>query len=104
MWSVGLDRSVLPCQAHGPIGSTPPGSIMRKLLFLGIALASVAVGHTAPGDAAAPASFSSFFKPGAALQDRNGDGVVDFVDARIVLAERPSTAEVAAAAAVAARL
>src|SRR5262249_34675123 len=39
-----------------------------------------------------------------AFQDRNADGVVDFVDARIVLAERPSAAEVAAAADVAARL
>src|SRR5262249_31579467 len=55
-------------------------------------------------DAVAPASLSSFFKPGAALQDRNGDGVIDFVDARIVLAERPSAAEVAAAADIAARL
>ncbi|HMF96978.1 MAG TPA: M14 family metallopeptidase [Vicinamibacterales bacterium] len=77
---------------------------MRKLLFLVVVLASVEVGSTAPGDTVAPASLSVFFKPGAAFQDRNGDGVVDFVDARIVLAERPSAAEVAAAADVAVRL
>ena len=37
------------------------------------------------------------------LQDRNGDGVVDFVNARIVLGEKPSAADVSAAADVAAR-
>jgi len=77
---------------------------MRKLSLLAILLSCSVIGRSAPGDAVAPASLSSFFKPGAALQDRNGDGVIDFVDARIVLAERPSAAEVAAAADIAARL
>jgi zinc carboxypeptidase len=77
---------------------------MRKVFVLGITLALAAVGQGAPGDAVSPASLSTFFTPGAALQDRNGDGVVDFVDARIVLPERPSAAELAAAADVAARL
>ncbi|HJZ76407.1 MAG TPA: M14 family metallopeptidase [Vicinamibacterales bacterium] len=76
----------------------------RVLLLFVVALSAGAVGRTAPGDAVAPASLSAFFKTGAAFQDRNGDGVVDFVDARIVLAERPSATEVAAAADVAARL
>ena len=38
------------------------------------------------------------------FQDRNGDGVVDFVDARIALPDAPSAGELAAAADVAARL
>ena len=77
---------------------------MRKALALALLVASTAIGYTAPADVVAPASLSTFFKPGAAFQDRNGDGVVDFVDARIVLPERPSASDVAAAANVAARL
>ncbi|HKB12082.1 MAG TPA: M14 family metallopeptidase [Vicinamibacterales bacterium] len=77
---------------------------MRKIFFVAIVVASTAVGRGAPGDAAALASLSTFFKPGGAFQDRNGDGVVDFVDARIVLPQRASAAEIAAAADVAARL
>ena len=57
----------------------------------------------------APPSVASFdlqvlFERGAVFQDRNGDGVIDFVDARIVLSENPTASEVAAAADVAARL
>lgn len=44
------------------------------------------------------------FEPGTILQDRNGDGHVDFVAARIVLPDSPTSDEVAAASAVAARL
>ena len=62
-----------------------------------------AVGRTAPADTAA-ASLSEFFTPGIVFQDRNSDGAVDFVDARLVLGEQPSSAELAAAADVAARL
>jgi hypothetical protein len=70
------------------------------LVFLTVA---TAVGRTAPADTAA-ASLSEFFLPGVVFQDRNGDGAIDFVDARLVLGERPSSAELAAAADVAARL
>jgi len=38
------------------------------------------------------------------FQDRNGDGAVDFVNARVALADRPSAGDLAAAADVAARL
>ncbi|HWW82901.1 MAG TPA: hypothetical protein VNZ26_04820, partial [Vicinamibacterales bacterium] len=62
-----------------------------------------ASGRTAQG-ALAALSLSEFFKPGVVFQDRNGDGVVDFVDARFVLPERPAPGELAAAADVAARL
>jgi hypothetical protein len=51
-----------------------------------------------------PFTFSEFFKPGTVFQDRNGDGVVDFVDARVVVAPQPTAGELAAAADVAARL
>jgi len=77
---------------------------MRKALSLALLVASTAIGYTAPADVVAPASLSAFFKTGAAFQDRNADGIVDFVDARIVLPDRPSATDVAAAANVAARL
>jgi hypothetical protein len=51
-----------------------------------------------------PAALSDFFRTGLVLQDRNGDGAIDFVDARIVLPEQPSSAELGAASDVAARL
>src|SRR5436190_1145573 len=49
------------------------------------------------------ADLATIFTPGDVLQDRNGDGVVDFVNARIVLGEKPNAADVSAAADVAAR-
>jgi len=66
-------------------------------------VAAGAVGHT-QSTAPPPASLSDLFKPGLVFQDRNGDGVVDFVDARIAVPNQPTAAEVAAAADVAARL
>ena len=60
------------------------------------------VGRSQP--APAPPSLGDFFKPGLVLQDRNGDGAVDFVDLRLVLPDHPTEVEVTAAADVAARL
>src|SRR6185369_3083141 len=74
----------------------------RISILICVVLAS-AVGRTAPADTVA-ASLSEFFAPGVVFQDRNSDGAIDFVDARLVLGERPSSAELAAAADVAARL
>jgi hypothetical protein len=51
-----------------------------------------------------PADLAALFAPGGMLQDRNGDGVVDFVNARIVLGEKADAADVSAAADIAARL
>lgn len=51
-----------------------------------------------------PVGLESLFRTGALFQDRNGDGLVDFVNARIRLGERPSPAMVAAASDIAARL
>lgn len=47
---------------------------------------------------------SQVFRPGPILQDRNEDGVVDHVQACIVLPEKACREEIAAASAVAARL
>src|SRR3954469_19528795 len=44
------------------------------------------------------------FAPGYILQDRNGDDVIDFVNAKIALPSAASQADLAAAANIAARL
>ena len=77
---------------------------MKRFCVLLVVLLAGAAGRSAPGDAVVPAALADLFKPGGALQDRNGDGAIDFVDARIVLAAEPTAAELAAAADVAARL
>ncbi len=77
--------------------------------WIGIVLIVVA----ATGPEASPArpdatpvlSLADLLAPGGALlRDRNGDGVVDFVDAAFVLPEAPAAGEIAAAANIAARL
>jgi hypothetical protein len=76
---------------------------MTRIWVLLFVLLVAAVGRTAPADSAA-ASVSELFTPGVVFQDRNGDGAIDFVDARIVLGDKPTSAELAAAADIAARL
>src|SRR6185436_5332638 len=76
---------------------------MTRISVLMFVVLAGAVGRSAPADTAA-ASLSEFFAPGIVFQDRNSDGAVDFVDARLALGEQPSAAEFAAAADVAARL
>ena len=63
---------------------------MKKVfVFVAVFAAAGAIGRTAPAETVA-ASLSDLFKPGAAFQDRNGDGgAIDFVDARIVLPDWP---------------
>ena len=81
--------------------------VNKRLLLLALALTAVCplpgAGQRAD-PAPAPATLSDFFRTGVVLQDRNGDGAIDFVDARIVLPEQPSSAELAAASDIAARL
>ncbi len=74
----------------------------RVLILLAVTAVSGAIGHTQ----AAPArvALSDFFKPGLVFQDRNGDSLVDFVNARVALAEQPTAGELSAAADIAARL
>src|SRR5882672_351473 len=77
---------------------------MKRLVVFVLLVAGVdAIGRTAPAEIST-AALADFFKPGVVFQDRNGDGAVDFVDARIVLLEHPTSAELAAAADIAARL
>ena len=76
----------------------------RFVAFLVIIASAGAVGRTQRAPAFRPDALSKFFKPGIVFQDRNNDGVVDFVNARIVLADHPSSGEIAAAADIAARL
>jgi len=83
-------------------------SRVNNRLLLVLALAAVCplsgAGQQRAEAPPAPAALSDFFKPGVVFQDRNGDGATDFVDARIVLPEQPSSGELAAAADIAARL
>ena len=75
-------------------------------------LAALALLYSASAGKAQPDSSSGrslrgledVFAPGVFLEDRNGDGVVDFINARIVLPADAAPEEVAAAANIAARL
>jgi zinc carboxypeptidase len=78
-------------------------------LVLAIAAAALTVPLAATNDQRRstddpPFAIADFFAPGRVFQDRNDDAVIDFVDARLALAAKPTDAEVAAAANVAARL
>ncbi len=75
---------------------------MRTSLLL-VFLSAVAVAQGAE-NTLRPVALADLFKPGPVFQDRNGDGVIDFIDARLALPDKPTAAEVAAAADIAARL
>ena len=71
------------------------------LVIAGMALASQAPhlqGETAE------LAFDSLFNLGAVLEDRNGDGIADFVNVRIVVPEAASPSDISGAAEIAARL
>ena len=74
---------------------------MRTSLLL-VLLSAVAVAQGAE-NTLRPVALADLFKPGPVFQDRNGDGVIDFIDARLALPDKPTAAEVAAAADIAAR-
>jgi hypothetical protein len=76
---------------------------MKRLAALLLIVMPTSIGRTAPADIA-PLALSEFFRPGVVFQDRNGDGITDYVTARVVLAAAPTDAELAAAADIAARL
>jgi hypothetical protein len=81
--------------------------VPKRLFLFAIALAAVCPlsGAARLADVPpAPASLSEFFTPGVIFQDRNNDGVIDFVAAQIRLSDHPTPAEIAAASDVAARL
>ena len=83
-------------------------NITRRWCARGVAAAIVLIAPRAAVQTqrapSPPADLATLFAPGGVLQDRNGDGVIDFVNARVVLGERPGAAEVSAAADLAARL
>ena len=73
---------------------------MKRLAALLLILVGTSVGRSAPAETT-PLALSEFFKTGVVFQDRNHDGVVDFVDARIVMTPVPTAGELAAAVAAA---
>ena len=78
---------------------------LRRLLLAAGPAVVIALGttHAQTPRPAAITGLHAVYDKGAFLEDRNGDEVIDFVAARIVLGENPSAAEIAAAADVAAR-
>jgi len=81
--------------------------VTERLFLVAVTVAALSplAGAQRRADRRPPAiSLTEFFKPGVAFQDRNGDGAVDFVNARLALPGQPGSDELSAAAAVAARL
>lgn len=76
----------------------------RFIITLFVLVVGGAVGRTAPPSAPSAIALAELFRPGVLLQDRNGDGAIDFVNVRVALPDNPSPVELAAAADVAARL
>ena len=79
----------------------------KRLCLLALVLIAVCPlsGAVQRGDTSpVAAALADFFKPGVVFQDRNKDGAIDFIDARIVLPDAPTSGELAAAADIAARL
>lgn len=85
---------------------TPSATRARWVGFIAvIALASTSAPalQTRPDSARLPRLDDIFTAGGPVLRDRNGDGVIDFVDAQFALADSPTDVDVAAAANLAAR-
>ena len=79
------------------------GKLMTSMLMV----AGLGLAGTVPIESGAQAepqlAFDSLFSRGAILEDRNGDGIVDFVNARIVVPESASPSDISGAAEIAAR-
>ncbi len=76
---------------------------LSALTLLVLVIAAPSIGYQ-QGAQAGPNGIEAIFEDGALLQDHNGDGLIDYVDGRIVLGDNPSDRVVAAAANVVARL
>jgi len=77
------------------------GLVALALFAVAIPVLPIHWQQSAPDD---PIGLESVFEHGPLLQDRNGDGFIDFVDAHVVLGESPTDVDIVAAANVAARL
>jgi hypothetical protein len=82
---------------------TPVSQLRRRLLAAGLTAFITAPTPHAQNVQPVAAALEDVYRPGLMLRDRNGDDVVDFVAARLVLGESPSLDEVTAGADVAAR-
>ena len=78
-------------------------SVWAGFVFLCAVLVLGASEYQAP-PTGSPSGLDSIFTMGPVFQDRNEDDVVDYVQARVILGDSPSTSDVAAAADIAARL
>ncbi len=81
--------------------------VSRATVTFAVSLVLLLVSGARPATQAggdAVGGLPAFFRAGGVLQDRNGDGVIDFVNARLVLGASPGDDEIAAAGDVAARL
>jgi hypothetical protein len=77
---------------------------IRAIGFLTVVLLVLQGLESAQVQSPSSADLVGVFAPGRLLQDRNGDGVIDFVNARIVLGPGATASDVSAGADIAARL
>ena len=85
------------------------GTVRRPVFARFVIVAALATAVVQPRVAtqSAPAthpSLDTLFEPGGLFKDRNGDGVIDYVDVDLVQPESPTAGDLAAVADVAARL
>jgi len=81
-----------------------PPLLRHSALFLFLATAATAPALSSPTAQAPTRGIESVYDPGFLLEDRNGDGHVDFVNLCLALPAAPTDGEVVAAANIAARL
>jgi hypothetical protein len=97
----------LVCGVGTGFSTPPPSGLAEGGQLAGPARSPAAVWSAVSRTTAAQVAtlgLATVFEAGPILQDRNGDELVDFVAARIILPDLPAAQDVAAAVAVAARL
>src|SRR4051812_9012663 len=76
----------------------------RSVLLFTLTIAAGNVAAQPPARRDSTRDLRNVLAPGYILQDRNGDDVIDFVNAKVALPSAASQADLAAAANIAARL
>ena len=76
---------------------------ISALTLFALVVTAANIGHRQI-DQTGPSGIEAIFEDGTLLQDRNGDGIIDYVNGHVVLGNSPSDRDVAAAANVGARL